>query len=456
MSSEESKRQNAIEEIVISEKQYCHDLEIISKVYAQPLLDSPTVIEETRRQKFHDIVFGNYEAIHQLHSQGYKELLAQQDAITGLYVGSIGIVIWNHVSRLMDAYVTYAANHVKATFVATVEANRSSRFDTFLEEQNTHTNTRRLGLRHYLTLPTLRLGKYKLLIEALLKYTIDEADQLALGAALAELGDILERMNESTRRAEMETQRLRIASTLLIPNHIPTTLQDILPENASLLHEGNLLLARSLHSWTMVPCRVFLFTHLVVVTRPRLSGKHEEFVLAGHPIPLHMLRLNLPRMYGGTITAAPIISSPSQDQTVTGLYIRARFRRFRNSLRRTKTSPTDNKQHIVTRRNIPNTLSSRAGPRYRMLALSHLGLGDCSFYLACTTSEEREEWLELLYKAMQDVQISSGPISLNPLCEVPTGSSNRQSSIIVGGSAMFPTGCGRIWCTLPFGMIKLQ
>lgn len=437
---------------MVSEKQYCHDLEIISEVYAQPLLDSSAVIEETRRQKFHDIVFGNYEAIHDLHSQGYKELLEQQDPISGLYVGSIGIVIWNHVSRLMDPYVTYAANHMKATFVATVEANRSPRFGTFLEEQNTHTNTRRLGLRHYLTLPTLRLGKYKLLIEALLKYTTDEADQLALGAALAELSDILERMNELTRQAEVETQRLRIASTLLIPNHIPTTLEQILPENASLLHEGNLMLARSLHSWTMVPCRVFLFTHLVVVTRPRFSGKHEEFVVAGHPIPLHMLRLNLPRIYGGTVTAAPVITSSSQDQTVTGLYIRARFRRLRNSLRHSKTSPSDSKQHIVARRTLPNTTSSRAGPRYRMLALSHLGLGDCSFYLACPTIEEREEWRELLCKAIQDVQINSGPISLSPLCEVATGSSNRQSAIVVGGSAMFPTGCGRIWCTLPFGM----
>ncbi|KAG2220966.1 hypothetical protein INT45_006499 [Circinella minor] len=538
LSPKERKRQAALNEILHSERQYCHDLDILRTIYAEPLLKSST-IEDTRRQRFHDIVFANYMAIYSLHKQSCDELdkliqkqkqqlmqrtLQRQNNDTEKNNsapndndqtydengqeekendngGGLGNVIFKHVSRLMEPYILYSANHVKAWYIIQNELSNSYPFRTFIEQQDGQECTRRLGIRHYMTLPTLRMGKYRLLIKALYKYTTDEGDLLSLGAALAELKDLLARMNEVTRQAEIETRRLQIMISLRIPDHIPTTLQHIVDnEDAHLLHEGKLLLARSSHSFTATPCYLFLFSHLLVVTRPRDDN---TFIVAGPPIPLHMLRIELPRRtvqqkrkrlrlqqqqillqqqkgrqqqkYQDEETnnnhINSIMNMVEQEDSVTGLYIRARFRRFRQNFHAQKTAPADDdqqsQQQFVSRRiqspspslfTIPhnnsltiNNTTRRRAHRLRMLTVSHLGYPESTYHFTCLTLEDRERWREQLMTASQNAQEAMdhrAPFGLSPLCEVAIGSSRQ--SIMIGGSTMFPTCCGRIWCTLPF------
>lgn len=411
-----------------------------------------------------------------------------------LFADRIGATILRQVSRFMEPYVVYAANHVKAAYVVSVEARRNYQFHRFLETQDASELTRRLGLRHYLTLPTLRIGKYRLLIKAIYKHTTDESDQLALGAALAELCDVLARMNDATRRSEIEKRLLQIASSLTIPQHVPTSMKQILPSHASLIREGRLFLARSAHSFTVTPCHLFLFSHMLVVTRPHNSDIQETYVVVGQPIPLHMLHVyspssprSLARRLSSRIASSPQqslgrkdSSSNSSDHTFTGLYIRARLRRFRQSLRRnpqtvpvlnndqdTLPSPRSltqrpaspaliNKRRPAFRSMTPDNSASSSSSssirlathRFRTLKITHLGNPECSFHLACSTLEERDRWYEWLASVSLPLQ-ENGPFQLQTICEVLTGSSRQ--SINVGGSTMFPTGCGRIWCTLPFG-----
>ncbi|KAI9268994.1 hypothetical protein BDA99DRAFT_503196 [Phascolomyces articulosus] len=515
LSPKERKRQAALNEILHSEKQYCHDLDILRTIYAEPLLESPA-IEDTRRQRFHDIVFANYKSIYSLHKQSCDELgkliQAQQQENNNAnsyqenthHCGGAGNIIFKHVARLMEPYALYSANHVKAWYIVQFELASSYPFRTFIEQQDAQECTRRLGIRHYLTLPTLRMGKYRLLIKALYKYTTDEGDLLSLGAALAELKDLLARMNEVTRQAEIETRRLQIMTSLRIPDHIPTTLQHIVDnDSAILLHEGRLLLARSSHSFTATPCYLFLFAHILVVTRPRDDN---TFIVAGPPIPLHMLRVELPprrtlqqqrkriRMQQQQMQQHLQIQQQlqlqqqqekveghqsqyhhntvvEQEDSVTGLYIRARFRRFRQSLHQ-KTVPAEQQERFVSKRirspsppsrvlmmntninnnsTVVNNTSRRRAHRLRMLTVSHLGYPESTYHFTCPTLEDRERWRERLVTASQNAQTAIDhrvPFGLSPLCEVATGSSRQ--SVMIGGSTMFPTGCGRIWCTLPF------
>ncbi|KAI8141746.1 hypothetical protein BJV82DRAFT_161104 [Fennellomyces sp. T-0311] len=434
----ERKRQAALAEVLLSEEQYCRDLTILRTVYAEALLDS-SAIEETRRQKFHDIVFANYEKILAKHENGCEKLnaLRQDD---GLFSDQAGIILFKHVSNLTDEYIIYAANHVKAAYVVQYEMQHSESFRDFVTTQDAQECTRRLGLRHYLTLPTLRIGKYRLLLKALTKYTIDEGDLLSLGAALAELKYMLAKMNEVTRQAEIETRRLQIETSLRIPEHIPTTLEQILlNDNVELLYEGKLLLARSSHSFTATPCYIFLFAHLLLVTRAR----DDEYVVAGPPIPLHMLRIEMPRRFRELRNRKENVEMMD---SVTGLHIRARLRRFRQSFHQ-KTAPAE---LVKTPRSPSPPAARRRTHRLRMLTVSHLGYPESTYHFACPTLDERERWRQQLVTASQNAQmlIDRAPFRLNPLCEVAAGSSRQ--SIRIGGSAMFPTGCGRIWCTLPF------
>ncbi|KAG0186782.1 RHO1 GDP-GTP exchange protein 2 [Apophysomyces sp. BC1034] len=229
LSPQEMKRQAAIAELLASEHQYSHDFDILHDIYAQPLLRSPC-IEELRRQKVHDLVFSNYEIMAKLHRRVCTDLVAhrQVDSLFGL----VGTILLKHVARLETPYVIYAAAHVKAMSILSAEIHRNLGFRRFVEYQNAHENNRKLGLRHFLTMPVHRIGRLRLLTTAILKYTTHDGEQLALSATVESLNDLQRRMNEATRKAQIETRLLQIASSLTIPQHLSVTLRQLLPDHA--------------------------------------------------------------------------------------------------------------------------------------------------------------------------------------------------------------------------------
>ncbi|KAG0169006.1 RHO1 GDP-GTP exchange protein 2 [Apophysomyces sp. BC1015] len=470
LSPQEMKRQAAIAELLASEHQYSHDFDILHDIYAQPLLRSPC-IEELRRQKVHDLVFSNYEIMAKLHRRVCTDLVAhrQVDSLFGL----VGTILLKHVARLETPYVIYAAAHVKAMSILSAEIHRNLGFRRFVEYQNAHENNRKLGLRHFLTMPVHRIGRLRLLTTAILKYTTHDGEQLALSATVESLNDLQRRMNEATRKAQIETRLLQIASSLTIPQHLSVTLRQLLPDHACLLHEGDLLLSRSSsHSLTTIKCHIFLFSHTLLITRLyRSPDGYEEFTLLGRPIPLPMLYIITPRSLirrlslrvaqpGLLLSSIRRHSSTSQysensslsSGTITGLHIRARIlchlRRSLHRHRQTSPAPVESPTSPLRSPSPPPALSQS-----RILKIGHLAFVDCTFRFVCASILERETWRNRIRQA-----IHPGPFQLDALCDVPARSSQP---IVINGSLMFPTGCGRISCTLAFdgpegqGMIAL-
>ncbi|KAF7728098.1 RHO1 GDP-GTP exchange protein 2 [Apophysomyces ossiformis] len=459
LSTQEMKRQAAIAELLDSEQQYSYDFDILHDIYAQPLLQS-SCIEELRRKKLHDLVFCNYETMARLHRRVCNDLVTYHET-NGLF-GLVGTTLLKHVARLETPYIIYAAAHVKAMSILSAEIHRNPAFHRFLECQNANENHRKLGLRHFLTMPVHRIGRLRLLISAILKYTIHDGDHLALSATIESLNDLQHRMNEATRKAQVETRLLQIASSLIIPPHLSVTLRQLLPNHACLLHEGDLPLSRSSsHSLTTIRCHIFLFSHALLITRlHRSPDGYEEFTLLSRPIPLAMLYVVTTRSFirrlssrvaqpGLLLSSIRRRSSSGQYSetsslstgTITGLHIRARILcHLRHSLRRnrqTSPAPAESPESPLKPPSPPPTPSQS-----RMLKIGHLAFPDCSFRFICSNAEERETWRELIQQA-----IPTGPFQLHALCDVPTSS---VQPVVVNGSLMFPTGCGRICCTLAF------
>ncbi|CAO3643747.1 unnamed protein product [Mucor fragilis] len=298
ISRKELKRQAGIAELLSTEKNYCHDLDILHRVYAIPLLDSTEIIANpSRRQRFYNNVFGNYLDITHLHHSFYQRLISH-NRHSGFFIGRVGTIIMQHVTKLIEPYIQYASNHVKAIHCMTIEHRNNPQFASFLETQNTQKCTRRLGLRHYLTSPTLWIGKLKLLIEAILKNTVDDADQLSLKATLAILHDTLCRMNSSaTANSSPEDFRFEELSGSIYCGQQPELQLLPLPDDCTLIKEEALWLARSTHPLQPSLCHLLLFSHALILTHPRVSnGRTDYMVIQVIPIQLLMIDSNASSM----------------------------------------------------------------------------------------------------------------------------------------------------------------
>ncbi|KAI8647212.1 hypothetical protein BD408DRAFT_473554 [Parasitella parasitica] len=289
ISRKELKRQAGIAELLSTEQNHGHDLDILHRIYAIPLLESNEIIENpSRRQRFYNNVFGNYLDITHLHHSFYQRL-ASHNRHSGFFIGRVGTIILQHITNLIEPYIQYASNHVKAIYCMTIEHKNNPHFALFLESQNAKKCTRRLGLRHYLTSPTLWMGKLKLLIEAILKNTVDDADQLSLKATLAILHDTLCRMNSSaTANSSPEDFRFEELSTSIYCGQQAELHLLPLPDNCTLIKEAAVWLARSTHPLQPSLCHLILFSHALILTHPKVTDGRTEYIVI-QSIPIQML-----------------------------------------------------------------------------------------------------------------------------------------------------------------------
>lgn len=349
----ELKRQAGIAELLSTEQNYCQDLDILHRIYAIPLLESTEIIvNPSRRQRFYNNVFGNYLDITHLHHSFYQRLVSH-NRHSGFFIGRVGTIIMQHVTNLIEPYIQYASNHVKAIYCMTIEHKNNPQFALFLESQNAKKCTRRLGLRHYLTSPTLWIGKLKLLIEAILKNTVDDADQLSLKATLAILHDTLCRMNSSaTANSSPEDFRFEELSTSIYYGQQAELQLLSLPDDCMLLKEEAIWLARSTHPLQPSLCHLLLFSHALILTHPRVTnGRTEYIIIQSIPIQLLMIDSNASSMIRR-------ISFASTSMVSTPLHLISNLRRQKsiNSEASYSTDSADSIESIAKR----STMLSRS------------------------------------------------------------------------------------------------
>ncbi|KAF1803788.1 hypothetical protein FB192DRAFT_1245787, partial [Mucor lusitanicus] len=437
VSRKELKRQAGIAELLSTEQNYCHDLDILHRVYAIPLLESTEIIANpSRRQRFYNNVFGNYLDITHLHHSFYQRLVSH-NRHSGFFIGRVGTIIMQHVTNLIEPYIQYASNHVKAIYCMTIEHRNNPQFAAFLETQNAQKCTRRLGLRHYLTSPTLWIGKLKLLIEAILKNTVDDADQLSLKATLAILHDTLCRMNSSaTANSSPEDFRFEELSTSIYHGQQPELQLLSLPDDCTLIKEEALWLARSTHPLQPSLCHLMLFSHALILTHPRVSnGRTEYIVIQVIPIQLLMIDSNASSMirrisFASTSMHVHTVSlSDRKNRVLLPFQIKTKLSKLKNNFRWSTSfsvpaSPTTNNTGegvSVTRRDsAPALLLSkrREEPldaankqqqqqqhqqnrhqqqqQRRTLKISHMAYPESSFKLEFLSRSDRLVWENLI------------------------------------------------------------
>ncbi|CAO3613412.1 unnamed protein product [Cunninghamella echinulata] len=301
----EIKRQSAIAELIQSELDYCQDLTILKEIYAIPFLNSQQqIINQRQQDKFYAIVFDSTLHLIKYHQKLCHQLVHHRQDSFLLFVDFVGNALLQHNALLVDIYLTHAKVHVEALHILNKEMDKNTSFKKFIEQQNDHPLTRKLDIHHYLTRPTLRLPKYKLQLETIAKYTDHMADQVALAAAIDTIHDLLNRMNETIKQAEKRIQLLSMTSSISYvssPSSNSTFYQSynqsyplhLHLQQATLLHHDRLQLSRTTsHSLRVQMCHVFLFSHALLLTKPKGTPGNETFELICRPIPLPMLTVS--------------------------------------------------------------------------------------------------------------------------------------------------------------------
>lgn len=196
----EQKRQEAIAELVYTERQFVKALEYIRESWIKPLRRSSVLGPDMRRDKFIRMVFLNVLEVHAVNLK-FAEALTRRQQLNPV-VNQIADVVLEFVPRF-DPFVTYGGQQMYAKFEFEREKALNPQFAKFVEQTERLPESHQLELNGYLTKPTTRLARYPLLLDAILKRTDKtNPDFENIPKAIAQIREFLFKVNAESGKAE--------------------------------------------------------------------------------------------------------------------------------------------------------------------------------------------------------------------------------------------------------------
>lgn len=403
----------------------------------------------------------------------------------------IGDLLLKHFKKLTDPYIRYASNHVFAEYQYKLEWDKNMAFVSFIEQQESIEKDFRLSLKGLLVSPIVRITKYVLLFSTILKNSPQEhhASFLEINSFLT---DLLYKINEAIRNAQAEQRLMEIKYALRVRKlSVPSQqhrLSQILPDDATLIFEGTLEL---INRMPPIVCQLFLFSNALFITREKSTTENRlEYTLLDKAIPLYMLKIghgasssslssrsknstsstssqqstilssirhqlssgSYQRRFNHGAVTTDTISIRSDDgsstysaiYTISGLKLRHRIRTIKQRIKRkNKTSVAYTKSPLLVQPSFTSRVDSLGGViRPRLLQVSHLADPTLTYLFECTSADIKLAWKNKIKSILPNPDL--GPFELESICSTPNCSALRS----VNGR--FATGCGTIWCSLPF------
>ncbi|EIN09591.1 CNH-domain-containing protein [Punctularia strigosozonata HHB-11173 SS5] len=282
VSDQEKKRQEAINEVIYTERDFVRDMEYLRDIWINPLKQSD-VIPAHRRTDFLEQVFWNIHDIIAVNTRLRDALNKRQKQYA--VVERIGDILLDAVPHFAP-FVSYGAHQLYGKYEFEREKGSNPAFAQFVEMAERLPESRKLELNGYLTKPTTRLARYPLLLEAVLKHTPDDnPDKVALPQAVALVREFLARVNTESGKTENRFNLLQLDQQLVFRPGEEVDLR-LKEEGRELVYKGPLK-KRSGGQGDSGELQVFLFDHALLMVKQKT--KHEQYKVYRRPIPLELL-----------------------------------------------------------------------------------------------------------------------------------------------------------------------
>ncbi|TFY73666.1 hypothetical protein EWM64_g10346 [Hericium alpestre] len=291
VSDAEKRRQEAINEVIYTERDFVRDMEYLRDLWVAPL-KSTDIIPEQRRADFIEQVFWNVHDIIAVNTRLRDALNKRQKSYA--VVETIADIFLDAVPHF-GPFVSYGAHQLYGKYEFEKEKAANPAFAQFVDETERRKESRKLELNGYLTKPTTRLARYPLLLEAVLKHTPEDSpDKENIPKVVALVREFLGEVNLQTGKAENRFNLLQLDQQLVFRpgEQVDLRLKD---EGRELIYKGALRRRTQGDSGEL---QVFLFDHALLMVKQKSKG--EQYKVYRRPIPLELLFIAATDEHGNT------------------------------------------------------------------------------------------------------------------------------------------------------------
>ncbi|GFS64463.1 rho guanine nucleotide exchange factor 28 [Trichonephila inaurata madagascariensis] len=238
----EIKRQEAIYELIITEKHHCLTLEIMQKVYAQGMMKELNVPRETVDRLFPCLI-----DLVDLHKAFLLRLRERQKEGPVIEVISDILAEQFHdqkAEQMKVAYGQFCSQHIESLNMYKEMLKSDRKFQNFIKKCKNKRLCKTRGIPECLLLVTQRITKYILIIESLMKAAKDnKEEQETLETIMGHLKNIISSVDVQVADKEKEIRLLEIfnrmdAKTTLFYRGKKFKKTDLLACNRKLRKEG--------------------------------------------------------------------------------------------------------------------------------------------------------------------------------------------------------------------------
>lgn len=275
--------QNILHEVVQSEENYMDNLDVLVKLYRDPLSTAnPPIISPKRQDKFIRDVFGKLDGIKKANVDHLLPQLKYRQQEQGPWIKGVSDIFRQWIRKAKVAYIDYAAAFPGATLLLRQELERNINFSNFVDKARSNKLSNKLGWDNYLKAPITRLQRYTLLLQTVHKTMRQESEEKAnLQMAIDEIKAVTLECDGRVAEMQRKVDLADLGQKLVLRPGMSTEVELNLNYH-ELIFRGDLQRAGGTR-FNWLDCHVLLFDHYLVlaksvsVVQKNTGGKVEKY-----------------------------------------------------------------------------------------------------------------------------------------------------------------------------------